>query len=164
MRRAITAIGLGAALALTPAPAVAAPAAKTPAAAKKLRLKAFSSCAALIRYGRRFAPRGPGAGPAPPLVDDFVSVPPLRSDGDALPSLPSPGAERTGAGRRGRLRHQRAGAGVDEPDLVKAADGRIFVVAGSKLHAVDAGGLGCSARWSSTAGATSCCSRGSACS
>ena len=48
--------------------------------------------------------------------------------------------------------------GVDEPDLVKAADGRIFVVAGGKLHAVAAGGLELlGSRSSSTAGATSCC-------
>ena len=140
MRRAITAIGLGAALALMPAPAVAAPAAKTPAAAKKLRLKAFSSCAALIRYGRRFAPRGPGAGPAPPLVDDFVSVPPLRSDGGALPSLPSPGAERTGAGAGEDSGTNVQEAGVDEPDSVKTAGGRIFAVAGSSVHALDPDG------------------------
>ena len=139
MRRAISAIGLGAALALMPAPAVAAPVAKAPAAAKKLRLKAFSSCTALIRYGRRFAPRGPGAGPAPPLVDDFVSVPPLRSDGGALP-VPSPGAERTGAGAGEDSGTNVQEAGVDEPDSVKTAGGRIFAVAGSSVHALDPDG------------------------
>ena len=119
-------------------PAAAAPAAKAPAAAKKLRLKAFSSCTALIRYGRRFAPRGPGAGPPLPLVDDIVFVPPLRGGGDALPPLPAAEPDRAGGGTGEDSGTNVQEAGVDEPDTVKTAGGRIFAVAGSSVHALDA--------------------------
>ena len=83
-----------AALALAPAASVAsqggsAEAAKRTRAAKQLRLEAFGSCAGLIRYGRRFAPRGPGAGPPVPVAEDLTFTPPLR-DPPGAPGLPLP--------------------------------------------------------------------------
>ena len=47
---------------------------------------------------------------------------------------PAPGAESD------QLEAQRPGAGVDEPDVVKVAGGRILAVAGGQLHAIDADG------------------------
>ena len=67
-----------AALALAPAAASGAernPAAKRNRAAEKLRLESFGSCTGLIRYGRRYAKRGPGAGPGAPFAEDFSAEP-----------------------------------------------------------------------------------------
>ena len=80
--------------ALALAPAAASGAERNPAAAKqnraaeKLRLESFGSCTGLIRYGRRYAKRGPGAGPGAPFAEDFSAEPPplLRSpDGGPIP-------------------------------------------------------------------------------
>src|SRR5687767_251416 len=75
-------VALATALAGLPA---GADAAKRPPGAKQPRLKSFDSCAALTRYGRRFAPRGPGAGPPVPVAQDFFGPAPPRRDGGPLP-------------------------------------------------------------------------------
>ena len=89
-------------LALLPAAASAAEheAAKRTRAAKKLRLESFDSCAGLIRYGRRYAPRGPGAGPPLPFAEGLEpQAPPLlRSpEGGPVP-ITLTGVEDTAAG------------------------------------------------------------------
>jgi hypothetical protein len=131
----------------------AAPAAETEAetakrtrAAKQLRLKSFDSCAGLIRYGRRYAKRGPGAGPPVPFAEDLApEAPPLlRSpDGGPVPSPPMSLEEDSAASgsEGGDSGTNVQEAGVDEPDIVKTADGRVYAVAGGRLHAVDADGL-----------------------
>ena len=106
--------------------------------AKSVRLKSFDSCGALVRYGRRHVSRGVGAPPPIAFPEPIVAprpgpLPaPVTPDGGAAPR-----AEETG-GESGTNVQE---AGVDEPDLVKAAHGLIFVVADSRLHAVKADGL-----------------------
>lgn len=137
--------------ALALAPAAASGAERNPAAAKrnraaeKLRLESFGSCTGLIRYGRRHAKRGPGAGPGAPFAEDFSAEPPplLRSpDGGPIPQPPMAleAEESTGDGDEGDSGTNVQEAGVDEPDLVKTANGRIFAMAGNRLHAVDSTG------------------------
>ena len=106
--------------------------------AKSVRLKAFGSCAALVRYGRRHVRLGVGAPPpiaAPePLFGPQprgVPVPP------APDSVAAPGAEDTSGDSGTNVQEP----GVDEPDLVKAARGLIFVITANRLHAVRADGL-----------------------
>jgi uncharacterized secreted protein with C-terminal beta-propeller domain len=143
-RRALIVLVL-VALAVVPAASVAAgaeAAAKQRAKlAKQARLKAFGSCKGLVRYGRRQAKVGRGGAPVPPAV-----LPePLLGDQAPVPApAPAPAPQtRQGAaeGAPGESGTNVQEAGVDEPDLVKAGGGRIFVVAGEQLHAVDAGGL-----------------------
>jgi uncharacterized secreted protein with C-terminal beta-propeller domain len=133
------------ALALAPAVSVAsagdaeAAAKKRQRLAKQVQLKAFGSCKGIMRYGRRHARQGPGAA-APPIVDlpipltgEPIPVPPvapmpIRRDATAPES-------QSGSGDSGTNVQE---VGVDEPDVVKAGGGRIFVVAGEQLHAVGA--------------------------
>jgi uncharacterized secreted protein with C-terminal beta-propeller domain len=133
------------ALALAPAVSVAsagdaeAAAKKRQRLAKQVRLKAFGSCKGIMRYGRRHARQGPGAA-APPIVDlpipltgEPIPVPPvapmpIRRDATAPES-------QSGSGDSGTNVQE---VGVDEPDVVKAGGGRIFVVAGEQLHVVGA--------------------------
>jgi hypothetical protein len=102
----------------------------------KAQLKPFRSCAALVRYARRNVRRGPGA--FPPPVGGVVPLPPRRIDsppsGGPFPAPAAPGAESDQS--QTNVQEQ----GVDEPDVVKAAGGRIFAVAGGQLHAIDADG------------------------
>jgi hypothetical protein len=106
--------------------------------AKKVRLKSFASCGALVRYGRRHVRLGVGAPPpisfpTPVLGPQPRAVPaPLAPDSDS-----APGAEETSGDSGTNVQE----AGVDEPDLVKATRKLIFVVAGNRLHAVRADGL-----------------------
>jgi hypothetical protein len=136
-----------AALALAPAASVAsqggtAEAAKRTRAAKQLRLEAFGSCTGLIRYGRRFAPRGPGAGPPVPVAEDLTFIPPLRDPpGGPGPPLPPPRSQEGADAVQDDSGTNVQEAGVDEPDIVKSAGGRIFAIAGARLNAVDAGEL-----------------------
>ena len=136
-----------AALALAPAASVAsqggtAEAAKRTRAAKQLRLEAFGSCAGLIRYGRRFAPRGPGAGPPVPVAEDITLIPPLRDQPVGQgPPLPPPRSQEGADAEQDDSGTNVQEAGVDEPDIVKSAGGRIFAIAGGRLNAVDAGEL-----------------------
>jgi len=110
-------------------------------AAQKLRLKSFGSCTGLIRYGRRHAQRGPGAGPPVPFAEDFAAGPPplLRSPvGAPMPLTREDSA--AGGSVTGDSHTNVQEAGVDEPDIVKTANGRIFAVARGRLHVVDATG------------------------
>jgi hypothetical protein len=120
-------------------------AAKRTRAAKKLRLVSFPSCKALVRYGRRHAPRGPGAAPPEPFVEDLSLQPPplLRApDSGPVPSPPMALEDQAGSGggAGGDSGTNVQEAGVDEPDIVKSADGRIFAVTGDRLHSVAAAG------------------------
>jgi Beta propeller domain len=100
----------------------------------KVGLKPFASCAALVRYGRAHVRRGPGAGPPPP-------GPPIRAPLGRSPGLPAPETlSAPGAKDESASGTNVQEAGVDEPDLVKAAGSRIFAVAGGRLHAVHADG------------------------
>ena len=108
--------------------------------AKKAKLKAFRSCAQLVRYGRRHVSRGPGAQPPPP----FAPVPAPQGP----PGAPGGGGE-GGAPQQGGqapvTQEDSSGTnvqeqGVDEPDIVKTRGSTIFALAGGQLHAVDAGG------------------------
>ena len=139
------------ALALAPAASLAAEgdadaaAKKRQRLAKQVKLKAFGSCRGLVRYGRRHARQGPGA-LAPPLADlptPLIGAPPPSPAPGVPEPLPAPAPIRRDAAETGS---EDSGTnvqelGVDEPDLAKAGGGRIFVVAGERLHAVDAGGL-----------------------
>jgi hypothetical protein len=101
----------------------------------KVRLAAFRSCAALVQYAQRFAARG----------DDPSAMPPRT----AIPFPATGGPERTGTGDPAPAPASAPGAsedtsptnvqeaGVDEPDIVKVRNGRVFAIAGGKLHAVD---------------------------
>ena len=102
----------------------------------KAQLESFRSCAALVRYARRNVRRGPGI--FPPSVGGIAPLPPRRIDSPTTNPMPplatAPGAE--GDQSQTNVQEQ----GVDEPDVVKAAGGRIFAVAGGQLHAIDAAG------------------------
>jgi Beta propeller domain len=141
-RRALVILAL-VALATVPAASVAAgadaAAKQRTKLAKQARLKAFGSCKGLVRYGRRHAKAGPGGAPVPP-----AGIPePLLGDQPPAPlAAPDPQTRRGVAeGALGDSGTNVQEAGVDEPDLVTAGGGRIFVVAGENLHAVDADGL-----------------------
>lgn len=144
MPRLVAAAVAFVALALAPAVS-AASASDAEAAAKKrqrlaklVRLKAFGSCKGIMRYGRRHARQGPGAAPPPiadlpiPLTGEPIPVPPVA---------PMPIRRDTAAPESGDSGTNVQEIGVDEPDVVKAGGGRIFVVAGERLHAVGADGL-----------------------
>ena len=83
-------------------------------AAAKPRLKAFDSCAGLVRYAQRNADRLP-------------SRPSARRSPVAAPE----------AGDDHSTTNVQEG-GVDEPDTVKTDGRRLFVVAGGSLHVIDA--------------------------
>ena len=85
-----------------------------PAAAAKPRLKAFDSCAGLVRYAQRNA--------------DHLPLPTERT--------PTPVAAPE-AGEDHSTTNVQEG-GVDEPDTVKTDGRRLFVVAGGSLHVIDA--------------------------
>jgi uncharacterized secreted protein with C-terminal beta-propeller domain len=135
-------------LALAPAASVAsagdaeAAAKKRQRLAKLVRLEAFGSCNGIMRYGRRHARQGPGAATPPvadlpiPLTGEPIPMPPvapmpIRRDAAAPES-------QSGSGDSGTNVQE---VGVDEPDVVKTGAGRIFVVAGERLHAVAADDL-----------------------
>jgi Beta propeller domain len=134
MRRVVLTAAVLAALGAAPAAVgVEASHAQKRLKAREVRLKSFGSCAALVRYGTRHADRGPGAAPPPPVPPVLM---PLRRG-------PVPGAEvLTPAPPAAPVQEQDASgtnvqeAGVDEPDVVKAAGSRIFAIAGGRLRAV----------------------------
>ena len=137
----------GSALVVTVAISLASPAALSAATADsarkqlpraaKAQLQPFRSCDALVRYARRNVRRGPGL--FPPPVGGVAPLPPRTIDsptsGPGGMPVPAPRAESDQSSQT-NVQEQ----GVDEPDVVKAADGRIFAVAGGQLHAIDAGG------------------------
>ena len=134
---------LAALAAVVPAAAMAAPAtdART-RAAKKVRLQAFDSCPQLVRYGRLHARRGSGALPTPAVgAPEPLSGPlPPRPPGTPPTPVAAP-QERALDDSSDSSGTNVQEAGVDEPDLVKAARGRVFVVAGSRLNAIDVTGM-----------------------
>ena len=92
--------------------------------AKKTRLKAFRSCAQVVRYGRRNVSRGQGAEPPPPTVLIRPTPPPMGVPG----GTGGPGAGAEGSPQSGtpapvvqedssttNVQEQ----GIDEPDVVK---------------------------------------------
>ena len=109
----IAALGLLAALPASSIAADADSAGKKTRIAKSVRLKAFGSCGALVRYGRRHARGGIGVGPPAPM-----GIPqPLGRPGPRAPdSLSAPRALEETSGDSGTNVQE---AGVDEPDLVK---------------------------------------------
>ena len=118
MRLRLVAVAALLALAVT-----AAPAAAKPRAAK--RLKAFSSCQALVAYAGRHAPPPPRYLPPP--------APGVPEQGTAAPApalLPQAGEDSSQTNVQE--------AGVDEPDTVKTDGRTIFALANGMLHAVDA--------------------------
>ena len=126
----VAAVAVAATVPALPGVGADAAAAKLPSAAKS-RLKPFRSCGAIVRYGRRnvrktLAVGGPVFGGVPQ---------PLASPRDGAEEAPASGGGGIGGGDSGTNVQE---AGVDEADTVKSADGRIFSVADTRLHAVDA--------------------------
>lgn len=90
------------------------------------RLKAFRSCAGIVRYGNRYVKRvGYRRAPAP-----VFGAPGPTDDGAAAPDAGGAAPDFSGTNVQE--------AGVDEPDIVKTNGRTIFAVAYDKLHAVDA--------------------------
>ena len=131
---------------LVAASAIAAPTADTAkrrARAGKAQLKAFSSCAPLVRYARGHAKQGRGAiaprlSPQPPVrfVPPPMGAPGPGGDG---PAPPQPIAFRRTEGSETTSPTNVQEAGVDEPDLVKTRGSKIFAAAAGRVHAVEAG-------------------------
>ena len=103
-------------------------------AARASSLPAFGSCAGLVDYAKRHAlrlvgPYGLAGGMAfgGAVAEEAAGAPATDADTAAPPS-PSP----TGTNVQE--------AGVDEPDIVKTADGIVFAVAQGKIQAVDVSG------------------------
>ena len=104
-------------------------------AARASSLPAFNSCAGLLDYAKRHAlrlvgPYGLAGGMAfggAVGAEEAAGAPAAEADAAAPPS-PSP----TGTNVQE--------AGVDEPDIVKTADGIVFAVAQGKIQAVDVSG------------------------
>ena len=117
----------------------AADSAKKTRVAKKVRLKSFGSCGALVRYGRRHVRLG--AGSPPPISFPAPLLGPTPRGAPLPPFAPEAdvggGAEETSGDSGTNVQEP----GVDEPDLVKATRDRIFVIAANRLHAVTADGL-----------------------
>jgi Beta propeller domain len=137
---ALVALALAPAVSAASASDAEAAAGKRQRLAKLVRLKAFGSCKGIVRYGRRHARQGPGAAPPPiadlpmPLTGEPIPLPPVAP-------APMPIRRDAAAPESGDSGTNVQEFGVDEPDVVKAGGGRIFVVAGERLHAVDADGL-----------------------
>jgi hypothetical protein len=113
-------------------------AAKSRIAKKKLRLKSFGSCGALVRYGRRHVRLGVGTTPPISFPTPLAGPQPRGVPGPLPPNADAaPGAEGTSGDSGTNVQE----AGVDEPDLVKASRGTLFVIAGNRLLAVKADGL-----------------------
>jgi hypothetical protein len=108
--------------------ALAVPAADTQAATKRVRLKAFSSCAGLIGYARNHVPRVTNVPRIPPLA-----LAPGSEDGGKENQAPA-----TGGGGEDTSTTNVQEQGVDEPDLVKTDGTRIFTATEDGLHAIDA--------------------------
>ena len=108
---------------------------KRTAIVKKTRAKAFGSCKALARYGRRHVSRGEGSGPSEPTA---LPGPPARTFGGPETQLGAPGAAPVAEEDSSTTNVQEAG--VDEPDAVKSRGAVIFAVAGEQIHAIDTSG------------------------
>jgi hypothetical protein len=126
-----------AALVAAPGPATAggADAAKARTRAGKVRLKAFRSCTGLVRYGRRYASRGPGA--EPPRRGTPVQPTPPAEGAPGEGSQPGTLAPTTGEDTSPTNVQE---VGVDEPDIVKSRGSLVFAIAGGRVHAIDVQG------------------------
>jgi hypothetical protein len=127
-------------------------------AAKRPRLKAFTSCQQLVDYARAGALRtdgGPGVIPrAAPMPMDAVVTPPLmppvqeRAATDlSAPAAPSPVSGTTDGGAGGGAVEEFSGTntqeiGVDEPDILKTDGRRVFAVTDRTLRVIDVGSGG----------------------
>ncbi|MGI8592992.1 MAG: beta-propeller domain-containing protein [Solirubrobacteraceae bacterium] len=129
-------------LALTLAIASAVPGIAEARPSETIRLKAFSSCKALVAYGQRYAGKASRGSAAP-----AVGIPaPVRQGAPAkdapdgavppAPAAPAP-ASAPGSGDSDSSRTNVQEEGVDEPDIVKSDGRRIFTLANGKLLAVD---------------------------
>jgi uncharacterized secreted protein with C-terminal beta-propeller domain len=125
-------------LALLALAALAVAAASAPAAdaRRATRLRAFGSCAQLVRYGVAHAPRSATLPrvptPAPVIGGGEVGAP------VATAPAPAAGGGTTGGGEGEGTNVQEPG--VDEPDIVKTDGHTLFAVSGSQLLAVAATG------------------------
>ena len=136
MPRSLALAALAATVLAVPASSAAAP---TPDRSPKLF--AFASCGELMRYARRNARlhhptpsvrRDGGPAPLPPATL------PTEGDGGAT-GEPPPAPQGTPAPEPSESDTSPTNvqeAGVDEPDLLKAEGGRIFVLAKGRLHAI----------------------------
>jgi hypothetical protein len=100
-------------------------------ARRTTRLRAFSTCSQLVRYGVAHAPRPrliPPPVPAP-------SLPPITGGGESGGDTGAP-APAAGGGEGEGTNVQEPG--VDEPDIVKTDGRTLFAVANGRLRAVDA--------------------------
>jgi hypothetical protein len=125
-----------AASAAAPTAASAAPKVEKRLKAGKLRLRSFRSCAALVRYSRSRVRRGRGALPPPPSPPILMPLRRGAPDAVVTPEVLAAPAPTGGAVEEGASGTNVQEAGVDEPDIVKAAGSRIFAVAGNRIHAV----------------------------
>jgi uncharacterized secreted protein with C-terminal beta-propeller domain len=101
--------------------------ARKPHSSERVRLKAFSDCRALVRYGKRHVKR-----PRGPIGIPIDGVP---AGGAPQQSGPQPEAPASGEGSSGTNVQE---AGIDEPDVVKSRGSVIFAVRwGGGLNAVD---------------------------
>jgi uncharacterized secreted protein with C-terminal beta-propeller domain len=115
-------------------------------AATPTRLKAFSSCQSIIKYGNRYASRAGVPMRATPVtpMPMFVSSPQQEGTAGgspqpaAAPAAPTSDAK-SGAGTDFSGTNVQE-EGVDEPDIVKTDGKTLFSVAGNRLHAIDVSG------------------------
>jgi uncharacterized secreted protein with C-terminal beta-propeller domain len=108
-------------------------------AAKRAHLSAFPSCAALVDYGRHELARTGGGAGVPvrvlPVAESFTP-----GQVKAAPPAPTAGVEdKSGAGDPYSGTNNQE-AGVDESDVVKTDGKRMFVLAGTKVLAIDVTG------------------------
>src|SRR4051794_6157120 len=108
--------------------------------ARRLRPRAFASCAALVGYGERHygVTHGIPARSVVPLAGPTIAPRPSPpSDGvTAQPQAAAPASE--GAGTTFSTTNNQE-EGVDEPDIVKTDGSTIFAVAQGRLHALAVG-------------------------
>jgi uncharacterized secreted protein with C-terminal beta-propeller domain len=97
------------------------------------RPRAFDSCAALVRYGRRYLALTRGLPEAPLQPVPTASVPP-GAVGAPSPSAGAPTTIASGSGGYSTTNNQEPG--VDEPDTVKTDGSTIFAIASNRLEAV----------------------------
>jgi hypothetical protein len=117
---------------------IAAPAVDArPRTRKVAKLHAFESCGGLLRYAPRHGVRvvndsTPSRGIPMPVGDGGGGSTPPTAD------APAAGGDGSKEGSSSPTNVQEAG--VDEPDIVKAAGTTVYAIAGQKLQAIDASG------------------------
>lgn len=101
------------------------------------RPRAFDSCAALVRYGRRYLALTRGVPEAPLQPAPAASVPP-GAVGAPNPTAGAPTTTASGSAGYSTTNNQEPG--VDEPDMVKTDGSTIFAIASNRLNAVAVSG------------------------